>query len=192
MAVDAEVVVWSAWSLHADAVVAALRRGGLEAQGVRDPRAAEALLVVGLPVADMGRLLRSRRSEERATIVWGGTLPLPRIAALREAGCAGYVSMLQSPGELARVVRQVIVGADAVWPDPLPHGPPLTSRELEVAQAYLVRWADRPRAEVAARLGVSDRTLKVHIANIRAKSGHEGTATREGLRRALVLQGRLD
>lgn len=65
----------------------------------------------------------------------------------------------------------------------------LTPREREAAEAYLVAGAERTRAEVAREMGISERTLKVHIANIRDKTGHEGTATREGLRQALAFRG---
>lgn len=184
--------MWSTWAVHADAVAAACRAGGLDAWTVSHPEPVAGLLVIGASVPDVVGLLVRRRDEGRDTIVWGGTLPPPRIAALRSAGCAAYVSMLQPPAEVARVVGQVLAGEAVAWPAPPLPMPALTAREMTVAHAYLVGWADHSRAEVAAELGLSEQTLKVHIANIRGKTGHEGTATREGLHRALVLYGWLD
>ncbi|WP_114202819.1 helix-turn-helix transcriptional regulator [Janibacter anophelis] len=183
------VAVWSPWRLHADAVTLVLTEHGISSEVVDDPVATAGLLVAELVGAGDLDVLEARRRGDRPTVVWGGTLPEPRVAALRDAGAAAYVSGLHAPRDLASVVRQVQEGQRVGWSGAAVPVEVLTSREREVAQAYLVQWADRTRAEVATRLGMSERTLKVHIANIRAKAGHRGTATRDGLLRTLTVRG---
>ncbi len=153
------------------------------------PGSVDGLLVLGASVPDSVPVLESRRGRGSATVVWGGTLPPLRVAALRAAGASAYVSMLEAPDEVVRVVAQVLVGEEVAWPEVPPPMSALTRAEVRAALGYLETWSDLSRAEVAARLGLSDATLKAHIANIRGKTGHEGTATREGLRRTLVLRG---
>lgn len=183
------VSVWSPWSLHADAVADVLREGGLPAGVVPSPDGVPGLLVAEAVRLDHLGLVRARARARRSTIVWGGTLPVPRVAALRAAGAAAYVPMLEHPHQLVGVVTDVLSGTPLEWapdPDPMPE---LTARERTVARAYLVDHGEWGRAQVAEVLGMSERTLKVHIANIRAKAGHRGTHTREGLRRALTVRG---
>lgn len=192
MSEDLSVAVWSTWRLHADAVVDALVHEGVHAARVEDPVAVTGLLVAGAVDPNGTELLERRRRAGRVTIVWGGTLPPPRIATLRASGAAAYLSALDSPTEVAAVVRLVLAGGAPSWPDSPSPMSSLTPREREVAEAYLVTAADRTRAQVSESVGISERTLKVHIANIRDKTGHEGTATREGLRQALTFRGWLD
>lgn len=184
--------MWSHWALHADALVEVLTDEGLSAVAVSDPGAQPGLLVAEAVLVEDLMMLERRTRAGGQTIVWGGTLPVPRIAALREAGAAAYVPMLQTPRELVEVVARVQAGEDVTWTEWAGPASALTERERSVAHAYLVEWADETRAEVAARIGISDRTLKVHVANIRAKTGHRGTHTREGLRRSLTVRGWLD
>ena len=68
---------------------------------------------------------------------------------------------------------------------------PMPAAELDALELAAMRAAveacDGNVAKAARRLGISERTLKAHVANIRAKAGHRGTETREGLHRALVV-----
>lgn len=189
MAGEGRVAVWSTWRLHADAVVDALVHEGLDALRVEDPAGVAGLLVAGAVDPGGTGLLEERRRAGRVTIVWGGTLPPPRIATLRASGAAAYLSALASPPEVAETVRLVLAGEAPPWPDSPRPMSSLTPREREVSEAYLVSGAEHTRAQVAEHMGISERTLKVHIANIRLKTGHEGTATREGLRQALTSRG---
>lgn len=187
-----DAAVWCSWALHTDALVIALRHAGLRAAPVSDPDGIDGLLVLGASVPECVPVLESRRGGVGATVVWGGTLPPLRVAALRAAGAAAYLSMLTAPRDVARVVERVLVGEAPPWPEAPPPMSSLTRAEAAVARAYLVTWSDLPRAEVALRLGLSESTLKAHVANIRGKTGHEGTATREGLRLVLTVRGWLD
>lgn len=183
------VAVAAQWRLHADAVVAVLEDHGVRAHVVDTPVDAPGLLLMSAMLPEHEEVLEARRAVGRETIVWGGTLPVPRIASLRASGAAAYVTMLQAPRELADVVQRVLAGEPVAWVETPDIEGVLTSRERAVAEAYLVTGADHTRAEVAADLGISERTLKVHVANIRAKIGHRGTETREGLRRSLTVRG---
>lgn len=189
MSGEGAVAVWSSWRLHADAVVSALAGEKVHAATVEDPDDVSGLLVASAVVPDAVDLVARRQHEGRLTIVWGGTLPPPRVAALRAAGAAAYVSLLAGPFELAGTVRRVAAGGSAEWPHPPAPMSSLTPRERQVAEAYLVAEANHTAAEVARGLGISERTLKVHVANIRGKTGHRGTSTRDGLRQELTFRG---
>lgn len=183
------LAVWSSWPLHADVLVAALEDVGGRPVVVADPDDAEGILVAAIDAPDVVGAVRARARVGRETVVWGGTLPPHRVDALRRAGASAYVSALALPRELAEVVGRVQDGAAVEWPSVEAAVVRLTAREREVALAYLVTEADRTRSEVARGLGISERTLKVHIARVRDKAGHEGTATREGLHHELVTRG---
>lgn len=186
------VAVWSPWPFHAEALVVALGESGERAVLTDSPRDASGLLVADVIDPDVRSLLEERGRDGRGTVVWGGTLTAPRVLALRDAGASAYVSELAWPGDLAAVVRAVLLGESVSWPKAPSPTAELTPRERDVAVAYLVDGAEDTRAEVARRLGISERTLKVHIARIRDKTGHGGTATREGLRHRLAAAGWVD
>ena len=167
----------------------ALVEAGESAAVTNSPFDEGGVLVADVVAPGLRSLLADRRGDGRPTIVWGGTLAVPRVLLLRDAGASAYVSELARPSELADVVRAVRDGEEVLWPHAPPAGVGLTPREREVAVAYLVTGAERSRADVAAELGMSERTLKVHVARIRDKTGHAGTATREGLRHELTHRG---
>ena len=179
--------MWARWRLHADALVSAFVAQGEPADVVADPLPPD-LLVAGAAAPDLTRVLQRRRAAGRETVVWGGTLSGPRVDALRSAGTSAYLSALCRPEELVAEVRRVR-GGDSPPAAPREAGPRLTARELEVARAYLVTGADRTRRQVAADLGISERTLKAHLANIRARVATVDAGTREGLRHALRSHG---
>lgn len=186
------VGVWSRWALHADAVVDVLGSRGLRVVVVDDPWTHPGVLVAEAVMPEDVALVAQRAKGEHPTIVWGGTLPVPKVAALRSVGAAAYVPMLEHPRELAGVVTDVVAGVSVAWGESRLPKSGLTPRERTVARAYLVEHAEWGRSQVAKHLGMSENTLKVHIANIRTKAGHRGTHTREGLRRALIVRGELD
>ncbi len=109
----------------------------------------------------------------------------PYIMAGIQAGANGYVLKSAAPEEIVRAVRAVHEGQSAVDPavaaklmayvagqhKTAPSAPiyePLTERELEVL-AYVARGLTN-RA-IGHQLGISDRTVQGHLANIFAKMG---------------------
>ncbi|NYF97637.1 LuxR C-terminal-related transcriptional regulator [Janibacter cremeus] len=181
------LAVWSSSPLHADSLVTVLQQAGERVGVIVEPNGAEGVLVATVETPGLGGVLRRRSRAGRQTIVWGGTLPVGRVAALRDAGASAYVSVLALPRELMDVVHRVRQGEDVPWPESGSEA--LTAREREAARAYLVTQAGCSRAEVAHGLGISERTLKVHIGRVRDKTGHVGTSTREGLRHELDMRG---
>jgi DNA-binding CsgD family transcriptional regulator len=171
------------------------------------------------PAAEDVLALTRRRAVP--VVVWGGmgTQWEDRVERRRLAGEIGVVrlSSLARRPELVAVVRLLL---DPPSRGPFPVAPErdalraaeavadrsvttprrtavpptqvrLTATELRVVRAYLVSGATKPRAEVAAILGMSERTLKVHLANVRRKVGSAQASTRLGLRRELQGRGLL-
>lgn len=85
-------------------------------------------------------------------------------------GAAGYLDKTVGPDDLLGAIRQVSRGRK-VW-DPLPQGAaspledPLTPREAEVLALLAEGLANK---EIAARLNIREKTVKVHISHILAK-----------------------
>jgi DNA-binding NarL/FixJ family response regulator len=117
----------------------------------------------------------------------------PARARLRAQGGAP----LEIVGEFASVsaARASAVDFDALLvaagqdedsdPDDMPVVEPLTSREIQV----LERLAEGlPNKAIAARLGISDQTVKFHVASIAGKLGAQNRtdAVRRAVRRGLV------
>jgi len=97
-----------------------------------------------------------------------------------EAAVAGLVVV--HPSELSAVLPAT-VGSSAVVEE-LPE--PLTPREREVLQMLAAGLANK---EIAARLAISDHTVKFHVASILGKLGASTRteAVSAGIRRGLVL-----
>jgi DNA-binding NarL/FixJ family response regulator len=108
----------------------------------------------------------------------------PFVLEALAAGALGYVLKCAEPGELVRAVRAVHAGRRYL-------SPPLSERALEQYRRRLETRARRPlhalsrrerevlrlvaeglsNAEVAARLGIGERTVEVHRAHLMAKLG---------------------
>lgn len=118
-------------------------------------------------------------------------------AALR-TGCAGFIPKTLRGGELTRALESILRGqryipkslmvdyGDDLAPEPdgdlTPATDDLTAREGEVFEALL---AGSKNKEIAARLGISEVTVKIHLRNIFTKIGarNRGDAIRIGLTR---------
>jgi NarL family two-component system response regulator YdfI len=123
-------------------------------------------------------LSKALRAGVRAVLPRGVT-PEQLRAAL-EAAAAGLVVV--HPSELETVLP-VTIGS-SVTVDELPE--PLTRREREVLQMLAAGLANK---EIAARLVISDHTVKFHVASILGKLGASTRteAVSAGIRRGLVL-----
>jgi DNA-binding NarL/FixJ family response regulator len=116
------------------------------------------VLLVG--AAEERALLRARMNGSFAVVGEYDTL-----AAARAAGVPSDAIVVAPAGEL--------------------HAEELTARELDVLELL----ADGlPNKAIAARLGISDQTVKVHVASIAGKLGaaNRTDAVRRALRRGLI------
>lgn len=112
------------------------------------------------------------------------------ISAVR-AGAAGYVMKDSVPEDLIRVIHEVSAGRTAFPGDVDARGtdrsdyPPLTAREKEVLELLVKGMRNK---EIAARLGISEDTTRVHLRSIFLKLDvHDRTAALVvALRRGLV------
>jgi DNA-binding NarL/FixJ family response regulator len=107
-------------------------------------------------------------------------IPPDQLVAALEAAAAGLIVL--HPGEI-----------DAMFPSPEPAShplaelaEPLTPREGEVLQMLASGLANK---EIAARLAISDHTVKFHVASILSKlgAGSRTEAVSLGIRRGLIL-----
>lgn len=104
-----------------------------------------------------------------------------QIMAALQAAAAGLVIL--HPQE----INEVFPAAAAPLSQPLAELPePLTRREREVLQMLASGLANK---EIAARLNISDHTVKFHVASVLGKLGASGRteAVALGIRRGLVL-----
>jgi DNA-binding NarL/FixJ family response regulator len=119
-----------------------------------------------------------------------------RVRGALEAGATGYVLKDSEPEEVAAAVRAARHGDLRLGPDvahtlvaslraPRRAQPPeLTTRELEILRLL---GEGRANKEIAAELGISERTARTHVSNILRKLGLSSRtqaalwAVREGL-----------
>lgn len=94
------------------------------------------------------------------------------VARAMEAGAGGYATKAMAATELLPLVRRLLQGERAfssdIVPDSEPPEPLLTERERELLAALI--GGEVPKA-IAMQLGISDKTLYRHRANIMAKLG---------------------
>jgi DNA-binding NarL/FixJ family response regulator len=103
----------------------------------------------------------------------------PQIAAAIEAAVAGLVVF--HPSEIESLVQ---AQREDESPELLPEA--LTPREIEVLQLLAEGLGNK---EIASRLGISEHTVKFHVASIMGKlgAGSRTEAVTLGIRRGLVL-----
>jgi DNA-binding NarL/FixJ family response regulator len=107
------------------------------------------------------------------------------------AGAAGYVRKDAEPEVLLTAVRAVARGKTFLDPAVGPllasrHSTDdLTRRESQVLRELVL---GRPNKEIGASLGISEQTVKTHVANLLSKLRVEnrGQATIEALKRRIV------
>lgn len=104
----------------------------------------------------------------------------PYVVAVLQAGANGYVLKTSSPTEIVQAVRDVYEGKSAFNPvitqklllhlmgqrPAIPAHEPLTERELEVLALAGKGYTNKA---IGVQLGISDRTVQGHLANIYGK-----------------------
>jgi two-component system, NarL family, response regulator LiaR len=100
----------------------------------------------------------------------------PYVLALLRAGADGYVLKTAQSSDLLAAVKQVFTGKSVIDPTIAPAlitnlmnpllTEQLTERELDVVRGVSKGWTNR---EIAHHLGISDRTVQGHLANIFTK-----------------------
>jgi DNA-binding NarL/FixJ family response regulator len=201
-ALDADVVVWAVESATEDTVEELLRRAGVAAAGAsdgeggegpgasaseREGRSAPAVVLLldraGDPAPPRALVLAALRAGARAVLPIDADATALALAV--ESAAAGLVAV---PAELAGVLLGGGERRARSAPTPMdgapPHRPTLSAREREVL-ALLAEGL--PNKVIAPRLGISEHTVKAHVAAIFEKLGTGTraeavvTAARQGL-----------
>ena len=131
------------------------------------------LLLVGTP--DERARLRAELDESSFTIAG----EFATMADARASGVEADAILISAPGGRAFTARPATLG-DA--PD---YEEPLTAREVEVLELLA---EGLPNKSIATRLGISDQTVKFHVAALLGKLGvaNRTEAVRVAVRRGLI------
>lgn len=145
-----------------------------------------AILDLGMPGPDWHeavRLLRQAWPETRVVVLTGADDPATVRNAL-DAGVHGYVPKSEQPHVFAAALRLVLAGG-SYFPvamlgraEPAPAAPPasshaITGRQREVLQLMAEGCANK---EIAYRLGLTEGTVKLHVAAVlRGLGAHNRT-----------------
>jgi DNA-binding NarL/FixJ family response regulator len=140
--------------------------------------AAETALIVLLDHASPGWVADALRAGVRAILP--AAVSADQLAAALEAAIAGL--FIVHPSELSAVLPVATPASSPV----AELADPLTPREREVLQMLASGLANK---EIAAKLSISDHTVKFHVASILGKLGASSRteAVALGIRRGLVL-----
>lgn len=186
-----QVAVLSALPLHRDVLVGTLapRLPSIHLIASDGPVAEADILLVDVELPGGEALIASAGVP---VVLWGGYLHAGPVEELRARGVTYYVSALATPDQVASAVVRAARGPHQHRVEPGPPAAALTERQVAVLRAYVEEYCDLPRREVARRLEISERTLKVHLAAIRAALGGESVSTRTALRRIAVARGLVD
>ncbi|NNG39640.1 response regulator transcription factor [Flexivirga sp. ID2601S] len=186
-----EVGVVASLSLDADALLHVLQQvpGFVLHHVDHSAHTAKECDVIVLDITARGAARRIAGLAPAAPVlVWGGYLHQEQVRLLAADGARGYLSVISKRDQLVRAVLTLAAG-ERYFPqlDQL-SAVRLTKAEDRVLRAYLLEMPDMTRADVAAALGLSDRTVKAHVANARGKvAGQVGS--RGALLRALQAHG---
>jgi len=189
--------------LEEDGEVAVVAEAAGGAEAVRlagELRPAVAVLDVQMPGMngiEATRRIKAAYPEVRALILTAYDED-PYVFALLRAGADGYILKNADPDDLVRAVKAVASGGKVLAPDiatkvvaQMTSGKPaaaseqvepLTERELDVLRLAVHGLTNKA---IAAELGLSDRTIQGHLANIYGKLGVTGRT--EAVTRALKL-----
>ena len=169
---------------------------GLDADGQRPDVVVMDLQMEPLDGVESTRRIRARYDDVEV-VVLTSYADDGLVRAALEAGASGYVLKDADADEVAAairaadrgelqldpaVARRLLSSLGAALPDQAPAD--LTARELDVLRLV---GAGRANKEIAARLGISERTARTHVSNILGKLGVTSRtqaalwAVREGL-----------
>jgi two-component system, NarL family, nitrate/nitrite response regulator NarL len=152
-----------------------------QASSLRDARAklrdaSYQLVVLDLGLSDsqgMNGLLTLREDfPDIPVIILTSDSSIETVTAAFENNARGFVVKGESPHTLVSAVRTVLAGGthipelSGVNLPPSPPATPLSPRKLDVLRLLL---EGLPNKTIAARLGLSENTIKVHIAGIYAE-----------------------
>ncbi|MEB3327776.1 MAG: response regulator transcription factor [Candidatus Sericytochromatia bacterium] len=165
-----------------DLVVAARGRDGEEALTLVAAHRPDVLVMdVQMPRRDGLSVVRELRGRGDATGIVMLTSADDETTILRalQAGANGYLLKTADEEELQRAVRLVAEGQPAILQPEVARAmmaswktaggeEPLSEREIEVLRTLA---KDLSNKEIAARLGISDRTVQQHLSNIFSKLG---------------------
>ena len=131
------------------------------------------LLLVGTP--DGRARLRAELDESSFTIAG----EFATMAEARASGIQADAILVSTPAGRAFTERPATLGDSPRYEEPL------TAREIEVLELLA---EGLPNKSIATRLGISDQTVKFHVASICGKLGaaNRTQAVRLGVRRGLV------
>lgn len=118
----------------------------------------------------------SRQPERPNVAVWSTVMSAAEAERFICAGAAGVLLRTASPDEVLDCLRRLAAGGIWAHPSLFPRGlahaqrrePGLTPREQEVCELVRLGFTNR---EVAADLGISAGTVKIHLQHIFAKAG---------------------
>lgn len=148
----------------------------------RELRPDVVLLDINLPGMDGVKVCEALRDEGIAGVIALTVYDDEHVFAAVKAGAAGYLLKDVNPDELARAIRAVAAGEAIMHPRVTRKvmrefnrlsreiealtGVPLTAREVEVLRLVAMGYSNK---DIAAKLFISQKTVKNHITNILRK-----------------------
>lgn len=144
-------------------------------------------------VLDLRPLIPELKAFNGKILVCGGFLHSSRVLDLLASGADGYVPELAHRSELVQAIDSMLDGG-VVAPFAVPAverapRPALTPAEELAAMNYFLHPAPRSRLEVAAVLGISDKTLSNQLVAVRRKVGAKPGESRTAVARRMLGSG---
>lgn len=148
------------------------------------------LLPGGMDGVETTRRVKARAPHVRVVVLTASTDDARMMGALR-AGAEGYVRKDADPEVLLDAVRAVGRGKRYYEVGPMEAGEVLTAREREVLRGVALGQANKA---IAGELGISEETVKTHVAHVLDKLGADNRAQAvvQALKRGLVELGELE
>lgn len=174
-------------------VVGEVERGEDACAAAKKTRADVVLMDLQLPgISGVEATARLLAQDESARVLIFSTFARDEeiLAALR-AGALGYLQKSASRDDLLNAIRSVAAGETSFAPEIAARlserqsEPDITPRELEILTLVTQGNANK---EIAARLGISEDTVKQHVSRIlqKLRVNDRAQATAEAIRRGLV------